>query len=384
MKILHTSDWHLGHVLYGYDRREEQTDMLRQMAKIVKKEKPDLFLLCGDVFHTSQPSAGVNKMFVSAISEIRRNNPEMTIVVIAGNHDSGTRHEVFSELWEEFNVHTLGTVHGDNPADHIIEIPDIGFVVAIPYVHPRLLPEGFIQDLLDKVAEMNSQNLPVVMTGHTTISNSKFKGHEDVTEFSVGGIEGIEIRELGEGYDYLALGHIHQRQFLDPARARVRYSGSPLAVSFDEEKTHTVSIVEIAKRGDLPVTTEIEIKNTRPLVTLPAEGTVSWDIARQLLKEYPDKEKTYLRLRVEVDDFLPAGANDEAYHLTRNKKSRFCVINTTRKNSSKEYGKAFSVQEFKEQQPIDIFRKYMEETGGIFDEEIESLFKEALNELDKD
>ena len=384
MKILHTSDWHLGHILYGYDRREEQAHMLRQMAKIVKKEKPDLFLLCGDVFHTSQPSAGVNKMFVSAISEIRKNNPEMTIVIIAGNHDSGTRHEVFSELWEEFNVHTLGTMHVENPDDHIIEMSGIGYVIAIPYVHPRLLPEGFIQALLDRVSEMNTAGLPVVMTGHTTISHSKFKGHDDVTEYSVGGIDGIEISELGEGYDYLALGHIHQRQFLDPAQAKVRYSGSPMAVSFDEEIIHTVSIVNIAKRGDLPVTTEIEITNPRPLITLPAEGTVTWERARELLKEYPSKEKSYLRLKVEVEDFLPAGANDEAYQLTRDKKCRFCVINTERKSVTKSNSRAFSVQEFKSQLPVDIFRRYMEETGGTFDEEIESMFKEVLDELGKD
>ena len=60
MKILHTSDWHLGHTLYNYDRTEEQMVMLLQMVDIVKKHKPDVFLLCGDVYHTAQPSAAVN------------------------------------------------------------------------------------------------------------------------------------------------------------------------------------------------------------------------------------------------------------------------------------------------------------------------------------
>ena len=95
MKILHTSDWHLGHTLYNYDRTEEQADMLRQMTEIVEKHKPDVFLLSGDVYHTPQPSAAVQTMFTDAMVRIHDANPGMTIVVTAGNHDSGTRHEIF-------------------------------------------------------------------------------------------------------------------------------------------------------------------------------------------------------------------------------------------------------------------------------------------------
>ena len=81
MKILHTSDWHLGHTLYNYDRTEEQMVMLLQMVDIVKKHKPDVFLLCGDVYHTAQPSAAVQTMFTEALVGIRDANPDMTIVV---------------------------------------------------------------------------------------------------------------------------------------------------------------------------------------------------------------------------------------------------------------------------------------------------------------
>ena len=70
MKILHTSDWHLGHTLYNYDRTEEQMAMLLQMVNIVREEKPDVFLLCGDVYHTPQPSAAVQTMFTNALVEI--------------------------------------------------------------------------------------------------------------------------------------------------------------------------------------------------------------------------------------------------------------------------------------------------------------------------
>ena len=89
MKILHTSDWHLGHILYNYDRTQEQLCMLEQMVNIVKEQKPDVFLLCGDVYHTPQPSAAVQTMLTNALLNIHKAQPEMVIVVTVGNHDIG-------------------------------------------------------------------------------------------------------------------------------------------------------------------------------------------------------------------------------------------------------------------------------------------------------
>ena len=123
MKILHTSDWHLGHTLYNYDRSVEQMAMLLQMVNIVKEQKPDVFLLCGDVYHTPQPSATVQTMFTNALAEIRDANPGMTIVATAGNHDSGTKHEIFRTPWMALKVFTVGSINANQKEDMIIEIP---------------------------------------------------------------------------------------------------------------------------------------------------------------------------------------------------------------------------------------------------------------------
>lgn len=94
MKILHTSDWHLGHMLYNYDRTAEQGAMLYQMIHLVERHQPDVFLVAGDIFHTSTPSASVQTMLAEAIVEIHKACPEMTIVLTAGNHDSASKHEI--------------------------------------------------------------------------------------------------------------------------------------------------------------------------------------------------------------------------------------------------------------------------------------------------
>lgn len=378
MKILHTSDWHLGHTLYNYDRTEEQMAMLLQMVDIVREEKPDVFLLCGDVYHTPQPSASVQTMFTNALVEIHDANPDMTIVITAGNHDSGTKHDIFRTPWKALKVYTIGSVDANNKEDLIIEIPGQGYVIAVPYVNERNMPDGFFQDLLDIVAERNEANLPVLMTAHTTVSGCDFTGHENASEYVVGGIDSHSLEDMGMGYDYLALGHIHHAQFVRGGNHRVRYSGTPIPVSFDENYQHSVSIVELNKHGEEPVVKEIEIQTYRPLVTLPKDGVATWEDAKDLLEDFPNDIEAYIRLNVEVDKFLPVEANAEALLLTEGKKCRFCVINAHRLKKDRREAKVMSVQEFKTEKPIDIAERYAEDIGVEFDDDMKELFKETL------
>ena len=384
MKILHTSDWHLGHTLYNYDRTEEQMAMLIQIEDIVKNENPDVFLLCGDVYHTPQPSAGVQTILTEALVRLHDANPQMVIVVTAGNHDSGTKHEIFRTPWKALKVHTIGMLEKENLDTHIIEVPGKGFVIAVPYANERNIPEGYFQQLIDAVEERNTDNLPVVIMAHTTVKGCDFTGHDHGTEYTVGGIDSLDIEQLGEGYDYLALGHIHHEQFVHTGKHNVRYSGTPIPISFDENYAHSVSMVEIMKHGGKPKVQKIEIKNPHPLVTLPAKGMVTWEKAKELLENFPDDIPAYIRLNVEIEDFLPVEANQEAIALTKGKACRFCHINAKRKAVEKAESKALTVQEFQSEEPIDIARRYAEDLGVTFDDEMKDLFKETLTMLNED
>ncbi len=414
MKILHTSDWHLGHTLYNYDRTEEQQAMLEQIVGIVEKQKPDVFLLCGDVYHTPQPSAAVQTMLSDGLVRIHEANPEMTIVMTAGNHDSGTKHEIFQTPWKALKVYAIGQLEKEDLDEHIIEVPGKGFIVAIPYANERNIPEGFFQQLLDRVEERKTmvstnrpEELPVVMTAHTTVKGCDYTGHDHATEFTVGGIDSLELEEMGEGYDYLALGHIHHEQFVHSGKhkarsseshqaclngrvvtregkASVRYCGTPLPVSFDENFSHTVSMVEIEKHGDTPIVEEIEIQNPHPLVTLPTTGLASWEEAKELLRQFPNDIPAYIRLNVEIEDFLPAEANAEAASLTKGKQCRFCYINAKRKAASQGGTKVLTVQEFQDEEPIEIAKRYAEYAGISFDEEMTAMFNEVMEMVAND
>lgn len=108
MKILHTSDWHLGHTLYNYDRTAEQQSFLRQLTRIVTEEQPDAMVVSGDIYHYSSPAAATQKMYTDAMLNIHQACPGMAIVVTAGNHDSSSKLEIDSSLLAALRLERCG------------------------------------------------------------------------------------------------------------------------------------------------------------------------------------------------------------------------------------------------------------------------------------
>lgn len=384
MKIIHTSDWHLGHVLYGYSRKEEQTAMLCQIEDAVRDETPDVLVVSGDIYHTGQPSAEVQKMFTEAVMRIHVACPDVVIVITAGNHDSASKHEVTRVLWETQNVYMIGQANKENPEAQTVEVPGKGFIVAVPYMNDRKVPEGFYQGLLDAVKERNTDGLPVVLMAHLTVSGSDFRGHDDARDFSVGGIDSIELDDLGTGYDYAALGHIHHAQTLEGSDGRVRYSGTPIPVSFDETYNHSVSVVEIASHGAVPVFREVEIRNPYPLVNLPSDGFAPWEEVKKLVTEFPKDLPSYVRVNVEVEDTLPPEVSAELRAIFAEGQGRFCHINSRRQKDAAAERKTLSVSEFRAMEPLEVARLYATDSGREFDEELENLFREVESEIKED
>ena len=262
MKILHTSDWHLGHTLYNYDRTAEQQSFLRQLTRIVTEEQPDAMVVSGDIYHYSSPAAATQKMYTDAMLNIHQACPGMAIVVTAGNHDSSSKLEIDSSLWQHFGLNVVGNIERTaeevNLDKHIIEINNekktIGYVIAVPHVYPQNFPlldtetprdqrqARFFQALLDEVKKRNTAQLPVVLMAHLSIEGSDRSGHDE----SIGGIEYVPLSAMGEGYDYLALGHIHtyKREQLD-ARGIYVYPGCLEGRGFDECGIHGFCLLEV-------------------------------------------------------------------------------------------------------------------------------------------
>ncbi|MBO6027466.1 MAG: exonuclease SbcCD subunit D [Bacteroidales bacterium] len=385
MKIIHTSDWHLGHMLYNFDRREEQLSMLEQMAELVRAEQPDLFLLAGDVYDSTQPSASVQTLFADALIKIHEACPDMRIVCIAGNHDSSSKFMIFHSPWERMNVSMLGTVSRDvDFSDYIFKMEGKGYVVAVPYAAERNTPEDFFRKLSEKVDELNrEEQLPVVLMAHLAVTGSDFRGHDNATDAMVGGVDCQSAEVFGNGYDYIALGHIHRAQFVNGTAYRARYCGTPIPVSFDEAmgaQEHGVTIVEIGRHGDAPEARAVAIENPRPLVTLPLDGFAEWDEVKKQFEEYPDDIPAYIRLNVLVDSHLSVTANAEAQQIAARKQCRFCLINAQRKTQTIQSAgfQPLTTTEFQRMNPMDVARMFLESKGEDVDDGLLKLFNEVI------
>ena len=399
MKILHTSDWHLGHALYNYDRSEEQICFLNQLTGIVQEEQPDVMVVSGDIYHYSTPSAATQKMYTDGLLRIHQACPSMTIVVTAGNHDSSSKLEIDSNLWDHFRVKVIGHIERCGSAvnweKQIITIPGqdgnpVGYIAAMPHVYPQNFPilsddtpreerqSRFFQALLDETGKQNTQQLPVVLMAHLSVEGSDRTGQDD----SAGGMEFISLSTLGKGYDYLALGHIHCPQTLKGSENHARYCGTPLPVSFDETYPHSVTIVQIRHQGEQPKITIRSIRNPWPLLTLP-DTPVPFDEALKALEAYPDHEQTYIRLNVLIRDYLVPDCNEKASAATRGKACRFCYIKCTREQQEQATPEtALTIQEVKEMSPLDIAKRYYREAEGEeMDEELCTLMQEVITQV---
>lgn len=366
-KFIHTSDWHLGQNFYGYDRSEEQAHFLRQLVDIVRQQQPDALLVSGDIFHTAAPSSAAVTLYVNAMLDIHNACPKMAIVVIAGNHDSASRLQCDSRLWELAGVRVLGGIARDSEglADldrHIIHVKGKGIVAAVPFAYPASFPlvndehvgsdqrqPVYFQSLLDHVNAQNPAQLPVVLMAHLAVNGSDFTGHE------VGMMECVEVGVLGNGYDYAALGHIHRPQDVSE---RARYCGTPLAVSFDEQCEHSVSIVEIDAHGSMPRVTTERIENIKPLRTIPAGPPVDFEAALEQLQVLVPDERAYVRLNVLVDRYLPNGAQERAALAVADKQCRFCEIKKTAIVEASHAVSQMTMEEFNHKHPIEVAQQF--------------------------
>ena len=373
-KFIHTSDWHLGQNFYGYDRSEEQADFLKQLTSIVRKHKPDALLVSGDIFHTAAPSNATVSLYVESMLEIHHACPSMDIIIIAGNHDSASRLDSDSQLWKMAGVTVLGGIarNEEGLADlqrHIIKVGDKGIVAAVPFSYPSGFPrvtseaqsagqrqQAYFQALLDRANQDNHDHLPVVLMAHLAVSGSDITGHDNIIM-----MESIGVQTLGEGYDYAALGHIHRPQNVT---AQARYCGTPLAVSFDEQCEHSVSIVEIDHHDSMPCIETKRIKNIKPLHTVPPGEPIPFDDALQLLQKFDSDEPAYIRLNVSVERFLPHGAQERTALALADKSCRFCEIKKTLTTAVLQQATQMTIEEFNAKAPIDIANQYFKDKLG--------------------
>ncbi|MBR2837390.1 MAG: exonuclease SbcCD subunit D [Kiritimatiellae bacterium] len=346
MKVLHTSDWHLGDRLHGWDRSDEEEAFFSQLRAVVARERPDALLVGGDVFDTGTPGNDVAKKFNDALLDIAETCPEMETVVIAGNHDSYSRLMVDGSLWKRHRVHVFGLPAEDSEgravfSENVVDMAQKGVVAAVPFCHERNFPsvagaagESRVREYFRGMAEFageTAKGRPCVLMAHLAVGReTDFTGQD--RSMAVGGQECVDPEALGAGYDYIALGHIHCPQWIKGARKVARYCGTPRAIHFDETYDHGVDIVEVEAGREPVLRTEV-LKPARGLVTVGGRDGLAFDDALKAVAALDAPPETYIRLNVALGEGGAVGPDwsERARLACAAKNYRYCAVNPVRR-----------------------------------------------------
>jgi DNA repair protein SbcD/Mre11 len=294
MKILHTSDWHLGKRLYKLDRTQEHQNFLTWLKATLIEKKIDVLLIAGDIFDTPSPPHQSLEIFYNFLHEVSVETQTDTYL-IAGNHDSGILLEAPSRILKGHRVKIWGQL-SQNPSEHWIRIQKNNEeldLCGIPFFRSyELLPQGEG----DAMAALNlylqkEDSIPQVLMLHHLAGIFEAAGSEQV--ISLSGVESIPAAAF-ENFSYVALGHIHKPQKIGP---RAHYSGSPIPLRFSE--TISKSVVLIDTKEDFK-TELLPIPVSRPFFSLKVNEK-NWKEKIQSLTSDLD-----LRAMVEIQISLDA------------------------------------------------------------------------------
>ncbi len=321
MNILHTSDWHLGRSLYGRKRYGEYTDFLNWMVHTIEEEKVDILLVAGDVFDTTTPSNRSQELYYRFLCRVASSCCRH-VVIIGGNHDSPSFLNAPKELLRTLNVHVIGSMNDalENEVIAVVggeDLEESAIICAVPYlrdkdvrtVEPgetiddknRKLDAGIKahyaevvdiaerkrEEMVGKSADKESLvMIPIIGMGHLFTSGGTTVDGDGVRELYVGSLAHIGLDAFPAAIDYMALGHLHTPQVVGGVE-HVRYSGSPLPMSFGEARQKK-KVVLITFANTLPHIKEITVPCFQKLVRVVGD----LDAIYAKLEELKDKECT--------------------------------------------------------------------------------------------
>jgi exonuclease SbcD len=269
LKLLHTSDWHLGHTLHEWDREQEHATFLAWLLDLIEADQVEVLLIAGDVFETSNPPASALATWYRFLGSCRDRFPALEVVVIGGNHDAASRLEAANPLLSGVRVHVVGglppRVGGALPADRLV-IPvgregQRAWVCAVPFLRAPDLGgasaseagSAAIQAVYEEVlaaarSRRGSAAEPLVAMGHVYMVGTELSRLSE-RQVLVGNQHALPPEVFPADVAYAALGHLHKPQLVGD-RHHVRYSGSPLPLSLSEAgHAHQVLLVELEAGG---------------------------------------------------------------------------------------------------------------------------------------
>jgi len=408
MKILHTADWHIGQLFHEYDRTTEHQQFLNWLVQTLKTEEIDVLLISGDVFDISNPAASSIKMFYTFLNQATKLNPALQIIITAGNHDSASRLEAPKPLLESSNVHIIGLVEKDaeGKIDYeklLVPIYDTSgniktWCIAVPFLRMGDYPA--IQDCANpytegvtalykeafEYAEQNKQaGQNIIAMGHLHTHHAEITDLDKTERLIMGGVECIPANAFHQDIKYVALGHIHKAQKIG-GKEHIRYSGSPLPMSFSElNYKHQVIVFDLDQ--EISNLKAVEIPLFVPLQRVPLNHQPLHEVV-SLLEQLPKidaivEPTPYLEVRVLLEGPEPALRHKIETALA-GKKVRLAKIDVKYPASTQETQEFITPEKLNELQPLDVFDKiYQSRYNSEVPTEIMQLFHQVAQEVNQ-
>ncbi len=372
MRVLHTSDWHLGHTLRGEVTREHEHGLFLAwlLARCVE-ERADALVITGDVFDSATPPASAERMWFEFLAAARRACPVMDIIAIAGNHDSPARLGAASAVLRELGVHVIGglprTAGGAIDLDRVL-VPIAGgrgLVAAVPFLRPVDLAPDIADPLeaiyTEVVAGARARRTPeqaLIVTGHLYVAGAD-AAYLSERRVSIGGVESAPLRLFPVDIDYVALGHIHRAQRV--GRETIRYAGAPMSLALDEAAyRHSINVIEfaggrVAEMRQLPIPQAIEI------LRVPRRGSAPLGEVLAVLDALPprienDLARPYLEIMVALDKPEPK-LRALVETALEGKRARLINLHVERTGDGAALGDRVSARRLAELDPREVFLK---------------------------
>jgi exonuclease SbcD len=322
MRILHTADWHLGKRLEQSDRTEEHQAFLNWLIENLQSRQIDVLIVAGDIFDTGSPSNTAFEQYYAFLRQVK-NTCCREVIIIGGNHDSISTLNAPASLLKYFNVHIIGGVP-EEFTEQIIEIKNTEgqlelVVCAVPFLRDRDIRLSIAGETLEErerrikqgisdhynrfvehIGGYKVNQIPVIATGHLFAAGSSTSDSEK--EIHVGNLGQIGGDQFPAEFDYVALGHIHRPQLINQMN-HIRYSGSPIPLSFSETDDRKQVIVLEFNAGKLKDLQEIPIPSYRKLIRI--KGDFEKVKTRLMLLEDPQTAfPAWVELQVETETFI--------------------------------------------------------------------------------
>ena len=393
MKILHTSDWHLGHRLLEQSQQEEQSLFLDWLIEYISSNSTDILLVSGDIFDVGVPSAQSQKLYYDFLVRLH-NTSCKEVIITGGNHDAPSTLNAPKELLNAFSIRVVGKAT-ENLEDEIFKLSANGehlIVAAIPYLRDQDIRRAIAAEsaeeinnryktaLINHFAEvgafcevMKTSDTSVIAMGHLFAIGGKTSDSE--LSIYVGNLGDIGATDFPAIFDYVALGHLHRAQMVG-GKSQIRYSGSPYMLSFSEVGQDK-KVVEI-ETGESLMIKEISVPIFREILQI--EGSVESCIAkleilnnenhalRPWVEVILSNEKEATTGYKEINDFAQT-IQPDVLKITVKDERKYDMLKSLVDN----------VQHIKTFTPLDVFLLKCEEMNIDLDEKREML--DAFNEI---